>query len=351
MKQLVLVVDDSLTVRIDLRSVLGSVGLGAILCDTKKRALEELERQSFVAAILDIQLPDGDGIELMQEMKRGVFGEEAPILLLTTESEARSRIRGLSRGADEYIGKPYDRSYVAERLLELCQSKSKSASVRSPRRVGAPKILAVDDNSVVLDSLSMVLRDDGQEVVLARSGEEALRLLHIEPFDCVVVDLEMPGMNGLELCKRIKSLPGGTRLPLLVWTANATPQVETAARLSGADDYMHKSRDLRLLCVRIRNLIQNKRRLYARANLAQHEHVPALARNDLFAQLVAASGLISPVARGTMERACRRAGVDIAAMTNEDLLRALPSILRSLKGLLPREEVELRMRAIQSLMK
>ena len=73
--------------------------------------------------------------------------------------------------------------------------------------MGPKKILAVDDSETYLQQIAQELRAEGYDVVLARSGEEALELLAAQPVDCILLDLLMPGIGGHETCRRIKSTP------------------------------------------------------------------------------------------------------------------------------------------------
>src|SRR5690242_6525607 len=107
-----LVVDDSLTVRMDLQGALHGAGFHVTVCESKASALQALQTQTFVVAILDVILPDGDGVELLGEIKTKPLWSRMPVILLSTEGEVQDRIRGMSTGADEYVGKPYDTFYI-----------------------------------------------------------------------------------------------------------------------------------------------------------------------------------------------------------------------------------------------
>jgi two-component system NtrC family sensor kinase len=78
---------------------------------------------SFALIVLDVLLPDGDGIDLLREIRSAPATSDTIVMLLSTETEVQDRTRGLKTGADEYIGKPYDESYVVARALELLRKK------------------------------------------------------------------------------------------------------------------------------------------------------------------------------------------------------------------------------------
>lgn len=349
MKQHILVVDDSLTVRVDLRSALTAANFGVTLCESLAAAEQALARQSFAAVVLDIHLPDGDGIELLAKLRRDPELAATPILLLSSEDAIRARIRGLSRGADEYVGKPYDRARVIHRLRELIRGKGGDAPHHARHGGGGHRILTVDDSAMILAALSRALHADGYEVFTARSSEEALSVLIGEPVDGIILDLTMPGMGGLELCRRIRSLPDGRQIPLIVLTADGSSKARSAGNMAGADDYLVKSNDFGPLRARLRSLLHRKShaaRTFSCANTRRGDH-----RSSLLQQVTVVSGLRSTLAQSVLERACVRAGVDAASMSPEGLGRALALIRESLEVFLPAEEVTRRMRSITALAK
>jgi two-component system, NtrC family, sensor kinase len=381
----VLVVDDSLTVRMNLIDILEAAGLVTSACATVAEARARLEAERFSLVILDVLLPDGDGVALLQEIRAMPQGAETAVMMLSTEAEVRDRIRGLTTGADEYVGKPYDPAYVVARARDLIGHNTpptqesvlviddsltfretlkaaleaagyavllagtgeeglKLAGDRRPtalvvdgelpgidgatviRRVrldgalrrlpcllltasedrgaeiraldagadafvrkgqdtdvvlarlsamlrsagtrlaeqglsslhGTKKVLAVDDSETYLQALAGNLRAEGYEVVLARSGEEALELLAIEPVDCVLLDMIMPGIGGRETCRRVKSVPVMRDIPIVILTALEDRAAMIEGLGAGADDYIAKSSDFDLLRARLQAQIRRK---------------------------------------------------------------------------------------------
>src|SRR5216683_1447960 len=123
LKPSVLIVDDSLTVRMDLAEAFEAGGFTSTLCASVTEARIALSKGSFALLVLDVLLPDGDGIDLLREIRSHSATVRTPIMLLSSEAEVSDRIRGMTTGADEYVGKPYDQSYVVARGLELVREK------------------------------------------------------------------------------------------------------------------------------------------------------------------------------------------------------------------------------------
>ena len=130
-----------------------------------------------------------------------------PCLLLTASEDRGAEVHALDAGADAFVRKDEDIAVILARLKAVLRS---AGAQRTPQDrgtaslLGPKKILAVDDSETYLQELAEALRADGYEVVLARSGEEALQLLAVQPVDCVLLDLLMPGIGGRETCRRVE---------------------------------------------------------------------------------------------------------------------------------------------------
>ena len=114
-------------------------------------------------------------------------------------------------------------------------------------------ILVVDDDPKIRSVLSRGLRFEGYDVQLAADGLEALRLARADPPDLIVLDVMLPGMDGLEVCRRLRR---GTAVPILMLTARDAVPDRIAGLDSGADDYLVKPFDFDELLARIRALLR-----------------------------------------------------------------------------------------------
>jgi two-component system, OmpR family, response regulator MprA len=114
-------------------------------------------------------------------------------------------------------------------------------------------ILLVDDDPKILSVLGRGLRFEGYDVQLVADGVEALRIARVEPPDLVVLDVMLPGMDGLEVCQRLRR---GTNVPILMLTARDAVPDRIAGLDRGADDYLIKPFDFDELLARIRALLR-----------------------------------------------------------------------------------------------
>jgi two-component system response regulator MprA len=116
-----------------------------------------------------------------------------------------------------------------------------------------PTILVVDDDPKILSVLGRGLRFEGYNVQLAADGNEALQLARLDPADIVVLDVMLPGLDGLEVCRRLRR---GMNVPILMLTARDAVLDRIAGLDSGADDYLIKPFDFDELLARIRALLR-----------------------------------------------------------------------------------------------
>jgi two-component system response regulator MprA len=119
-----------------------------------------------------------------------------------------------------------------------------------------PKILVVDDEPAVQQALSRAFALERYEVEVARDGGEALEALAVARFDAVVLDVTMPGVSGLEVCRRLRA--SGDRSPVLMLTARDAIDDRVAGLDAGADDYLVKPFALRELMARVRALLRRR---------------------------------------------------------------------------------------------
>ena len=120
------------------------------------------------------------------------------------------------------------------------------------------RILIVDDIPSYLDEAAEQLRAEGYEVACAGSGLEGLALLQREPFNAILLDLNMAGLSGGETCRRIKAQPALRDTPLLILTAQAEAQALADSIEAGADDYVTKSGDLAVLKARLKAQLRRR---------------------------------------------------------------------------------------------
>ncbi len=200
---LILIVDDDQTVCDVMGRYLEREGF-TVRAATGGREGLRLARDLHPAAItLDINMPDLDGWTVLAAIKGDPHLADIPVVLVTIED---NRSRGYSLGATEYLTKPIDR----ERLISLLRE------ITSPV---ARKVLLVDDDEIMRESVRRVLEQEGWEVSGASNGRAALQHLAESSPDVILLDLMMPEMDGFEFLAEMRQRSEWRDIPVLVLTA------------------------------------------------------------------------------------------------------------------------------------
>lgn len=148
------------------------------------------------------------------------------------------------------------------------------------------RILVVDDEPDILELVQYNLQKDNYDVVSVLSGEEALARVQTSPPDLVVLDLMLPGMDGLEVCKQLKQEPRTAAIPLIMLTARGEEADVVAGLELGADDYLTKPFSPRVLLARIKAVLRRRHSVPASADavITHHEIVIHPGRHEVLVQ-------------------------------------------------------------------
>jgi DNA-binding response OmpR family regulator len=254
----ILVIDDSVTFREALRQALEEAGYTAQVAASGEEGLRIAAAGRPRAVIVDSVLPGIDGSTVIRRLRLDIALRSVPCLLLTGSEDHHMELRALEAGADAFLLKDEDTEVILARLAALLRSASSSVAEKPASLLGPKRILAVDDSATYLADLAAVLRDEGYDVVSARSGDEALELLAAQSMDCILLDLLMPGLSGRETCRRIKAVPSVRNIPLIIVTAVEDRTALFDALEAGADDYILKSAEFGVLKARVRAQLRRK---------------------------------------------------------------------------------------------
>jgi two-component system NtrC family sensor kinase len=246
-----LIVDDSLTVRMDLKEAFEAAAFSTKLCSTIAEARHALLHETFAVLVLDVLLPDGDGIDFLAEVRRAPRASGTPIMLLSTEADVRDRIRGLQTGADEYVGKPYDAAYVVARAQELARP-----SITERTGGSAATILVIDDSATFREQLKSELEAAGYTVVTRATGEDGLRVAAELRPSAIVVDGMLPGIDGATVVRRIRLDAVLRSTPCLLLTADEDESAELRALDAGADAFVRKGEDTVVIRARLAAIVR-----------------------------------------------------------------------------------------------
>ena len=257
-----MIVEDSRTQARQLQFLMEEQGWTAECFSTAESALDFLAQNRPDLIVVDYHLPRMNGDELARLVRMNVQTRDIPLLMLTDDVDRDIEQRGLESGADAYVAKSADTDVLLIRIGSLLRRRSERLLTlgREPSGPRCSRILIVDDSRTFLEYLQYHLEQDGYEVTAVEGGEEALVCVEKDEFDCLVIDLFMPGMTGTELCLRLDALRrAGRRLfQIIMLTGSDSKDNMMRGLEAGADDFVGKSGDIEILRARIRALLRRK---------------------------------------------------------------------------------------------
>jgi PAS domain S-box-containing protein len=243
----VLIVDDNPTNRWILHMQVESWGMVPVLAEGSRQALTLVEHgDEFALAILDLDMPDLDGVELATEIRKVRSEGELPILLLTSMDERRIDLP--AAGITGLLTKPVKSGPLfnaVKNILADTRSLAKPPPAAGGHALLAEefplRILIAEDNPVNQRVTALLLQRLGYQPVVVTNGVEVLSLLEREKFDVILLDVQMPEMDGLEAAREIcRRYSNGERPWMIALTAHAVEGDKTECLAAGMDDYLSK---------------------------------------------------------------------------------------------------------------
>jgi two-component system sensor histidine kinase/response regulator len=250
----VLIVDDNATSRRILEKMALSWGMKPTLAERGAEALREIERAStkgtpFSLVLLDAQMPGMDGFTVAERVNELAVPDRPALIMLTSAGLRGDATRCRKSGIEAYLTKPIKRSSLLETVRTVLGSHATASkhapvitvhSLRQDR--GRLRILLVEDNPVNEVLATRVLERRGHEVTVARNGTAALKALEKQTPDLVLMDVQMPEMNGIEATAAIREgeLKTGNHLPIIAMTAHAMSGDKERCLAAGMDGYVSK---------------------------------------------------------------------------------------------------------------
>jgi signal transduction histidine kinase/DNA-binding response OmpR family regulator/ligand-binding sensor domain-containing protein/HPt (histidine-containing phosphotransfer) domain-containing protein len=253
----VLVVDDSPSAREILADALTSFSFRVTALESARAAIDELVRadargasESYSLVILDWRMPGMDGIEAAERIRADARLRRQPKLVLVT-AYGRELQRAERAPLDALLTKPVTRSVLLDSILELFgtdtarRSWARHGSGETPPGVASlrgARVLVAEDNEINREVAREVLEQAGLKVALARDGVEAVAALceRGESVDAVLMDVQMPRMDGYEATRAIRSDPRFERLPILAMTAHGLAEERQRCLDAGMNDHIAK---------------------------------------------------------------------------------------------------------------
>jgi|GEM_PF-1039613 len=272
----ILIVDD---IEINLEALamnLMEKGYNVTKALSADEALKLLNTGLYNLIISDVMMPEMDGYTLVQKIRGQEKYHSVPVILLTAKTRLEDKRKGFEVGADDYIVKPFEIGELLLRIRNALEHKGavsvkpvytddteydvdKSDRFRKLHKGNQELILAIDDNKVNLEVVKSRLEMNNWKVEMAMNGEEGIEKYQKTRPDLILLDIMMPGIDGYEVCKRIRYKYRGDMVPIIFLTAKQEQEDKIYGINVGGDDYITKPFDKNELVIRVSNHLHNRK--------------------------------------------------------------------------------------------
>jgi two-component system, sensor histidine kinase and response regulator len=272
----VLVVDDNASSRESLWTMLSMFGFTVYSVSSGSKALQEIQdslshQKPFHLVLIDWFMPDLNGLETVELIKKNIPVAKLPKILFLGPSNKVDKFNSsdASVGVDAYLSKPINCSILFDAIMEVF-GQSVTKSFRGSRGkidlseiiklIGGARVLLVEDNAINQQVASEILESIGLIIEVAENGVEAVRMVSEAEYDVVLMDIQMPEMDGHTATQRIRADERFAKLPIIAMTAHAMAGDREKSIASGMNDHVSKPIDKKKLFAALTKWIEKKER-------------------------------------------------------------------------------------------
>lgn len=252
-KQRVLVVDDNQSALSVLAELLTAMTFIVTTSTSGAQALKlisqaELNGQQFRLVLLDWQMPGMDGLQLAKAIGQLVLADRPKLVMVTAFGREELLAQASAAGIETVLLKPVNASMLFDTAMALLggvdspvvPAPAQTVDLQQLSRYQGMAILLVEDNELNQQVGQELLQNAGFVVTVAKDGAQALALVQQQPFALVLMDMQMPVMDGVTATEKIRQLPQLQQLPIVAMTANAMAQDKTRCLQAGMNDFISK---------------------------------------------------------------------------------------------------------------
>lgn len=243
--------------------ILNGIGVIVDVASNGQEAIAMVHRKKYDAVLMDCQMPIMDGYTATQEIRKDPFFSSLPILAMSANAMTGDREKCIEAGMNDHIAKPIDVATLFKMLLEWIGSREigkelnsrikneteKVAEVIAPSKNKSQEysllkgsVLLVEDNLINQEIAIAMLQNLGLQPEVANNGAEAIDMISRTRFDVILMDCQMPVMDGFEttIAIREEERTNGIHVPIIALTANAVADDREMCISVGMDDYLEK---------------------------------------------------------------------------------------------------------------
>jgi two-component system sensor histidine kinase/response regulator len=288
----VLVVDDNSSARNVLADILSNMGLIVSTSNDGATALEAVlkasQSQAFDLVLLDWQMPGMTGIETASAIRKFNLNPAPKIAIVTAYDREDVRQQSKGIGIDHILIKPINSSVIFDTVIHLLaqirepatpETSNHSVVLTNMASIKDAKVLLAEDNLMNQVVASELLRDAGLVVDIAENGQIAIDMAKAGVYDLVLMDMQMPVMDGMESTRQMRALPQLCDLPIVAMTANARPEDRKLCMDAGMVDFVAKPIEPEELFKTLLHWIKPRQAIVVPAstvvtNVAPHQALP-----------------------------------------------------------------------------
>ncbi|MFM2062852.1 MAG: hypothetical protein RLZZ507_2522 [Cyanobacteriota bacterium] len=259
----VLIIEDSIVAAEQVARYLHELNMETTIYRRGDGAIDQAISLNPLLILLDIQLPNLSGWEVLEQLKAHPQTKNIPVIVISVVDE---RSQALSLGATDYFVKPISRNQIRQILNKLltADNSSTNAVIIAPTTtpVAAPiestspyLILLAEDNEANIATISNYLGARGYNIIMAKNGQEAVTLTKEQHPNLILMDIQMPGMDGLQAMRLIRADHQFINTPIIALTALAMAGDQEKCIAAGANDYLTKPVKLKFLADKIQQLL------------------------------------------------------------------------------------------------
>lgn len=274
-KARVLIVDDEVMNLKLFKAYFENENYDIITAENGQDALSQVNDRPPDVILLDVMMPGIDGFEVTRRLKQNKDTAGIPIILVTALSMDENKSRGLDAGADEFLTKPVNKAELVARTSSMIRLKrfqeQLSGRQQSQEQIDVsgdkpayeharvPTVLIVEDNDKDVLLLRKQLEAEPYMVKRVTNGEAAIREALNESIDLILLDVILPGIDGFEVCRRLKGDDQVSNIQIVMLTSLRDLEYRIQGTELGADDFLVKPVEPRELKARVQALLKKKR--------------------------------------------------------------------------------------------
>lgn len=245
MNEKILVVDDEENIVELIRVNLDAFGYTVITASNGRDGLAKAIAELPALILMDVRMPGMGGFEACKNLKANPVTATIPVIFLTAATQKEDYEEAKKSGGEHFLPKPFEPDELVELIIRLLN-----------KPLAKNKLLIIDDDPSLREAVKIYFENSGLEIMTAANSEEALKTIHYSPPAIIISDILMPGIDGYQLCKKLKDSAETQNIPLILLTSRSNAMDELKGFESGADSYVAKPFDLQYLEEEVNRLLK-----------------------------------------------------------------------------------------------